>query len=305
MKSLNVIAKTIVIFGVFLAFFGVISSNALAQQACPFVITKFRAQTDVSQPWVQGLSVDLANTQSIRITAFQCTPEQTSACDIVANNAQINLTGAVTGSYTITGPDSIPTIQLTQPGTINVSVSTPGVSGAGCTDADAIVVTNSGGGNNNNNSCPFVITKFRAQLDDSQPWVENLNVNANANGTFRVTAFQCTQAQGPDCDVVSPNSVITLNGAGYNNATYNISGASSIPTLNVIQSGTITASVATPNSSGAACVDGGTITITSSGGGQLPVTSASFGGSERILPVVGGGLLLFAGVFLRYVRQTE
>ncbi|MDQ6985343.1 MAG: hypothetical protein Q9M91_08340 [Candidatus Dojkabacteria bacterium] len=123
-------------------------------------------------------------------------------------------------------------------------------------------------------SCDFVTTKVRAQLTGSTPWTENLNADASQNPSIRITAFQCTAAQTAACDVVSNNVVLTLNGAGFNGETFNITGAGSIPTVNLIQNGTLTITATTPNKSGAGCT--GTSTVNVTGITNTPTNTCDF-----------------------------
>jgi hypothetical protein len=120
-----------------------VADDAGTSSSCPYVLTKFGAQENISSPWSQNLTVDLDDTSSIRITAFQCTEAQGAACDSVATNARISLSGAgISQTYTINGAGSIPTVPLVTDGTIIASVTTPGYSdpGQGCNAGGSIVV---------------------------------------------------------------------------------------------------------------------------------------------------------------------
>lgn len=246
-----------------------------AQDACSFVATKARAQLNNTTPWSESLSVNATNNPSIRITAFQCTPAQGEFCDVVANGVELTLNGAgfSNDKYLIDGSSTIPTIDLIQDGTITITATTPGQSGSGCTGTATVTVSNTssgggdGGGNNGGgtaDNCPYIITKFRTQLGNNQPWVENQSVNMTSSPTINMTAFQCTDAQTASCDVLAENVYITLNGAGFSGNQFTINTANPFQSINLTQAGTIYATVNSINYTGLGCTTTGTITVTNS-----------------------------------------
>lgn len=115
-------------------------------------------------------------------------------------------------------------------------------------------------------SCPFIITKARVHLDDSQPWVEDLTVDLSENQSFEAVAFQCRDEDGSACFDNSDieNVVITLTGGEYSGETFSISGPNTIPTIPVTEASvgeTITVTATHPQFSGPNCTDTATVNV--------------------------------------------
>ncbi len=134
-KYLPVIAS--LIFGGVLVVAGIIITNRLQQDAvvptdtgasdatgCSLAATKARVQADVSSPWTIYLPVNMTDQPSIRVGAFQCTPEQTIYCDNPAFDVVIRLKGAGfkgDETFVITSANDFKEIDLIEPGDLWVT----------------------------------------------------------------------------------------------------------------------------------------------------------------------------------------
>jgi|GEM_PF-5384553 len=128
------------------------TSSPIPGAACPYVITKARAQLNASTPWSENLVVDLKDNKSIRLMGFQC--KTNTACDDEVFDAKVKLNGAGFSNeeFTITSlndgnsmANGIPTVPLKNTGTIAMTVtSATGSTDTTCLGSTTINVVNTG-----------------------------------------------------------------------------------------------------------------------------------------------------------------